>query len=547
MPGCGVGGGFVREMGDRYHYRNEMSFITSLWLLCYLLTGVAGSIVHYVWADYHSVILQNKLNLLHYVSVASTIKHVKPKGIYFWCFEEPEENDWWKVIKPLVTIKYLDASMRLRSKEGLLSDYLGLIKLLEFGGVYVNWETVFLRNAQHLFTSPAIPTSNGPALYTGIVASGPRGEFLDNWLSSAASSLTTGQSLEDVLTKTPLKIASNYPELVLIPPIDYPRVEQLFEEETTRDPFDQKQLAFRAYLTESYPYYLGYGVEDVEELMARPTVFYQTVKPYLSLFRCVPNTLYWLNKSPALLEDITLPGLIKESTGGIPNYVHLIAGSQWWKKGEELSWKRHNPQHRVIVWTEMMMKAMVKRHYPWHYALFGRLDRELSLHLFKYLLLYIYGGIYADLNQHCLTPIAEWPLIQNASVVLAVGELEEEERGEERIRVAPRDYRVNFRVFGFARKHRMLGFLKDLLISNLRVMDKHQQLHNNLEEIAGVVFFSEKIFYFLGYLPSQFKKSTVTMSPWLINSDTVVLPAQAFLRGPAYRSAEGGPSLVTSL
>ena len=47
-------------------------------------------------------------SLIHYVGVASAIRHIKPKAAYFYYEYEPS-GPWWELTKPLVTPVKIDA------------------------------------------------------------------------------------------------------------------------------------------------------------------------------------------------------------------------------------------------------------------------------------------------------------------------------------------------------------------------------------------------------------------------------------------------------
>ena len=98
----------------------------------------------------------------------------------------------------------------------------------------------------------------------------------------------------------------------------------------------------------------------------------------------------------------------------IPKTIHLT-----WKDSKfpykykrcVESWVRLNPDHKVMLWTDESFKQFVKDLYP------ERLDRVCNFSkgiiladYIRLLVVYHYGGVYADVDFECLKPVDEWDL-----------------------------------------------------------------------------------------------------------------------------------------
>ncbi|MCX5751748.1 MAG: glycosyltransferase, partial [Candidatus Saganbacteria bacterium] len=90
----------------------------------------------------------------------------------------------------------------------------------------------------------------------------------------------------------------------------------------------------------------------------------------------------------------------------IPRYIH-----QTWKTTEipaEMtgcveSWKKLNPGWKHILWTDSTMDAFVKERFPMYYPFYkSYLSGIFRADLFRLLVIYELGGVYADLDMECL-------------------------------------------------------------------------------------------------------------------------------------------------
>lgn len=92
----------------------------------------------------------------------------------------------------------------------------------------------------------------------------------------------------------------------------------------------------------------------------------------------------------------------------------------------EENWRKLNPGHKVVMWNGAMIKKLLE-----HSDIAGYRDfwRQLPYHIEKcdvarYMIMYIYGGIYVDLDYNCLKSVEE--IIGERDLVL-VREPEEHE------------------------------------------------------------------------------------------------------------------------
>lgn len=89
----------------------------------------------------------------------------------------------------------------------------------------------------------------------------------------------------------------------------------------------------------------------------------------------------------------------------IPRIIH-----QTWKTADiperfracQASWREHHPDWTYILWTDADIEAFVTQHYPRLLGLFQSYpDHIQRVDAARYMILFKYGGIYADLDVFC--------------------------------------------------------------------------------------------------------------------------------------------------
>ena len=89
----------------------------------------------------------------------------------------------------------------------------------------------------------------------------------------------------------------------------------------------------------------------------------------------------------------------------IPKLIH-----QTWKTSEipskwvntQKSLLRNNPDYEYILWTDSDIHNFMKTKFPHFYVnVFLNYKQNQQVDIFRYFLLYVYGGIYIDLDIGC--------------------------------------------------------------------------------------------------------------------------------------------------
>lgn len=72
------------------------------------------------------------------------------------------------------------------------------------------------------------------------------------------------------------------------------------------------------------------------------------------------------------------------------------------------SWKERNPNWYHIEWSKEMCKELVGKYFSEHAEMFGKYRYEIQrCDTIRYLILYRYGGLYADMDYYCNRPFDE--------------------------------------------------------------------------------------------------------------------------------------------
>jgi mannosyltransferase OCH1-like enzyme len=69
------------------------------------------------------------------------------------------------------------------------------------------------------------------------------------------------------------------------------------------------------------------------------------------------------------------------------------------------TWKKHNLEYMYIIWDDADNRLFVEKNFKWFLPTYDEYDVEIKrADAIRYMFLYTYGGIYADLDFECLKP-----------------------------------------------------------------------------------------------------------------------------------------------
>lgn len=102
-------------------------------------------------------------------------------------------------------------------------------------------------------------------------------------------------------------------------------------------------------------------------------------------------------------------------TGDIPLIIH-----QTWKtydmssapnhvRNSVSSWKSRNPDAIHLIWNDTDIEILARQFFPNFGLLYNKIQRPiLKADIFRYMVLSVFGGVYADTDTECSRPIMDW-------------------------------------------------------------------------------------------------------------------------------------------
>lgn len=73
----------------------------------------------------------------------------------------------------------------------------------------------------------------------------------------------------------------------------------------------------------------------------------------------------------------------------------------YWAK----TWRSNNPDYEYVLWDDADNRRFVVENFRWFLPTYDSYDKEIKrADAIRYMFLYVYGGIYADLDFECLKP-----------------------------------------------------------------------------------------------------------------------------------------------
>ena len=115
------------------------------------------NIVHFIY------IKERPWKLHHYLSIKSATR-LNPKEINIWLNEEPE-GEWWELTKPLVKLNFIDPPTEIFgipiTQPAHKSDIIRLQVLLEYGGIYADTDTIFVKSFNDILNNKFVLGQQG--------------------------------------------------------------------------------------------------------------------------------------------------------------------------------------------------------------------------------------------------------------------------------------------------------------------------------------------------------------------------------------------------
>ena len=177
--------------------------------------------------------------------------------------------------------------------------------------------------------------------------------------------------------------------------------------------------------------------------------------------------------SPEAPESPESPEVARASRPNeIPKLIH-----QTWKTrtipswGRASSWARMNPAWKHRIWTDIEAAELVRQHAPDAYALWDTLAPVERADVFRYAVVFTYGGVYADIDAECLCPIDTcWPIAGHRGVIGLEGVLRDREEMK-RVKFAAMTQYCQW-TFAFVPGHPMLRRVLDVVVRRVNAGER---------------------------------------------------------------------------
>ena len=174
--------------------------------------------------------------------------------------------------------------------------------------------------------------------------------------------------------------------------------------------------------------------------------------------------------------------------GSIPKVIHVV-GRQWQQESD--SWKTLNPEYTLEFYDDDRCIAFIRQHYPqYEFAYSHRLKSVRRFDFIRYLIVHHYGGIYADGDITCNTPIRNWG-ISNETTFLS---------GIECVRCNDIGAQVIQWTFGATKNHPILHHIIQHVIANsIKSPSYYERFgpHNKVIHMTGPSAFSDGVMAYL--------------------------------------------------
>lgn len=183
---------------------------------------------------------EKPFHIVHYLCIESCFQVNRPHRILFFYQHEPW-GPWWELVKPRLTLVRITPNPRRygirygwrnrgcrRYQYAHVADFVRLEKLLEFGGIYADIDTLFVRPLpSELRTKPfvlgrehdIICQTTGlklPSLCNAMIMSPPQAEFGRKWLESMPQAFDGSWSNHSTLL--PQRLSLEIPNMIHIEP-----------------------------------------------------------------------------------------------------------------------------------------------------------------------------------------------------------------------------------------------------------------------------------------------------------------------------------------
>lgn len=232
-------------------------------------------------------------SLVHYVGVASAIKHIEPEAVYFY-YEFELSGPWWDLTRKMVTPVKIEAPREIFGRPvrhpAHRADVVRLQKLNDYGGIYLDADVLVHRSFDDLLNNSVVLGREGfddsdPKMANAVILAEPQAPFIQRWFGEYRSFRGDEGYWNEHSVLIPARLAGEHPEEITVlaptaffwPLWSEAHVEWLFG---SADPIPEcgayanhlwESFAWRSYLADLTP----------GHVRACETNFHRWARPYL--------------------------------------------------------------------------------------------------------------------------------------------------------------------------------------------------------------------------------------------------------------------------
>jgi hypothetical protein len=124
--------------------------------------------------------------------------------------------------------------------------------------------------------------------------------------------------------------------------------------------------------------------------------------------------------APMLFGEADLSGVLSQ---GLPKLVHFTVKDKNKLKPHQVvsmaSWAKHNPGHSIMLFDDSDIHLFMTTYFPELLSTFDGLDSQVErTDMWRYLVLCIFGGVYADSDVVSARPLSDW--VQDAGLLTGI-------------------------------------------------------------------------------------------------------------------------------
>jgi len=188
-----------------------------------------------------------------------------------------------------------------------------------------------------------------------------------------------------------------------------------------------------------------------------------------------------------------------------------------------------NPQYEYVFWDDTAVMEFFRIYYPSYEEFIRNLPIMIyKIDLFRYFVVYEFGGVYSDIDTECLKPINNWLRYIYPNVTGVIG-IESDASFAKKL--TNRRLQILQWTFAFSPKNDFLWHNIQCIIKRLKSMSPDQLKEGDAAELTGPGTWTDctkEYFEKAGYVKSYEEDVKNTTLPRLFGGETMVLPMVGF-------------------